>query len=116
MSTSRRPVLRITALAASLALGLTVFLLLRNWGFVYLGNFVGAFGTAILVFLAKQYTFGAGSVGVTALTIGETKTSLGFGQAIVLGALCNALVCLAIWLTYGAHTTIVPVVLSNAMP
>jgi formate transporter len=84
----------------------STLLLLRNWGLVYLGNFVGAFGTAILVFLAKQYTFGAGSVGVTALTIGETKTSLGFGQAIVLGALCNALVCLAIWLTYGAHTTI----------
>jgi formate/nitrite transporter len=33
------------------------------------------------------------------------KTNLGFGQAIALGMLCNALVCLAIWLTYGAHTT-----------
>jgi formate/nitrite transporter len=79
--------------------------LLRNWGIVYLGNFAGAFGTAVLVYLARQYTFGGGSVGATALTIGVTKTSLGFGQAIVLGALCNALVCLAVWLTYGAHTT-----------
>jgi formate/nitrite transporter len=79
--------------------------LLRNWGIVYAGNFVGAFGTALLVFLAKQYTFGNGAVGVTALSIASTKTSYGFGQAIVLGALCNALVCLAIWLTYGAHTT-----------
>ena len=26
-------------------------------------------------------------------------------QAIALGILCNALVCLAVWLTYGAHTT-----------
>ena len=40
-----------------------------------------------------------------ALAIGVTKTSLGFGQAIALGMLCNALVCLAVWLTYGAHTT-----------
>ena len=79
--------------------------LLRNWGIVYLGNFAGAFGTAVLVYLARQYTFGGGSVGATALTIGVTKTSLGFGQAIVLGALCNALVCLAVWLTYGARTT-----------
>jgi formate transporter len=79
--------------------------LLRNWGIVYLGNFVGAFGTALLVWLAKQYTFGGGSVGATALTIGAAKVDLGFGQAIVLGALCNALVCLAVWLTYGAHTT-----------
>ena len=44
-------------------------------------------------------------MGVTALSIATTKTSLGFGQAVALGALCNALVCLAIWLTYGAHTT-----------
>jgi formate/nitrite transporter len=80
-------------------------LLLRNWAVVYAGNFVGAFGTALLVFLAREYTFGKGSVGVTALTIASTKVSYGFGQAIVLGALCNALVCLAVWLTYGAHTT-----------
>ena len=79
--------------------------LLRNWAIVYAGNFVGAFGTALLVYLGKIYTFGGGSVGVTALSIGVGKTSLGFGQAIVLGALCNALVCLAVWLTYGAHTT-----------
>jgi len=79
--------------------------LLRNWGIVYAGNFVGAFGTALLVWLGEQYTFGDGSVGVTALSIASTKTGLGFGQAIALGALCNALVCLAVWLTYGAHTT-----------
>ncbi len=79
--------------------------LLRNWAIVYAGNFVGAFGTAVLVWLGKQYTFGGGSVGTTALTIATTKVSLGFGQAIALGVLCNALVCLAVWLTYGAHTT-----------
>ena len=79
--------------------------LLRNWGIVYVGNFVGAFGTAVLMYLGEQYTFGDGAVGVTAVSIASTKTSLGFGQAIVLGALCNALVCLAVWLTYGAHTT-----------
>jgi formate transporter len=79
--------------------------LLRNWGLVYAGNFVGAFATAVLVFLSQQYTFGGGQVGVTALSIAAAKTNLGFGQAIVLGLLCNALVCLAVWLTYGAHTT-----------
>ena len=26
-------------------------------------------------------------------------------QALALGLLCNALVCLAVWLTYSAHTT-----------
>jgi len=79
--------------------------LLANWGIVFAGNFVGALATAVLLFLSEQYTFGAGAVGQSILAIGVAKTSLGFGQAIALGMLCNALVCLAIWLTYGAHTT-----------
>ena len=78
---------------------------LRNWAIVYAGNLVGAIATAGLVYYGRQYTFGHGEVGSTALTIASAKTSLGFGQAIVLGALCNALVCLAVWLCYGARTT-----------
>lgn len=78
--------------------------LLRNWGIVYAGNLVGAVATAGLVYLGKQYAFGEGSVGLAALATAEAKSSLGFGQAIVLGVLCNALVCLAIWLTYSARS------------
>ncbi len=80
--------------------------LLRNWVIVYFGNFVGALGTAVLVYVARQYTFGGGAVGSTALSIANTKVHLGFGQAIVLGILCNALVCLAVWLTFSARSTI----------
>ncbi len=80
--------------------------LLRNWGIVYAGNFVGAIGTAILMFLSKQYTFGANSIGIAALKTAVGKTSLDFWQALVLGILCNALVCLAVWLTYSARSTI----------
>lgn len=79
--------------------------LLGNWGLVYLGNFVGAIGTVLLVYISKQYELGHGAVGETALTIANSKSGLGFLQAIALGALCNALVCLAVWLSYGAHTT-----------
>ena len=80
--------------------------LLRNWVIVYIGNFVGSFGTAVMMFFTKQYTFGSNSVGITALRIAASKCELGFVQAIALGVLCNALVCLAVWLTYSAHTTI----------
>lgn len=79
--------------------------LLRNWLIVYAGNFVGSFGTAVLVFLSRQYTFGGGAVGETALKIAAGKVHLGFVQALALGTLCNALVCLAIWLTYSARST-----------
>jgi formate transporter len=78
--------------------------LLRNWAIVYAGNFAGAIATAGILFAGKQYTFGKGAVGEQALSIAEGKTSLGFVQAMALGAFCNALVCLAIWLTYSART------------
>jgi formate/nitrite transporter len=80
--------------------------LLRNWAIVYLGNFIGSLGTAFLVFLSQQYQFGGGAVGQTALAIANNKVNLGFGQALALGILCNAMVCLAVWMTYSARSTI----------
>jgi len=79
--------------------------LLRNWGIVYVGNFVGAVATAVLMFFTRQYTFSSGSVGQTVLSIANNKVNLDFVQAVALGIMCNALVCLAVWLTYSAHTT-----------
>jgi formate transporter len=80
--------------------------LLRNWGVVYLGNFIGAIGTALLLFVSRQYTFGGGSVGAVALNTAVAKVQYGFVQAVVLGILCNALVCLAVWLTFSARSTV----------
>ncbi len=80
--------------------------LLRNWGIVYTGNFIGAIGTAILMFFTKQYTFGADAVGIAALKTAVAKCQLDFLQAVALGILCNGLVCLAVWLTFSARTTL----------
>jgi formate transporter len=78
--------------------------LLGNWALVYAGNLVGALGTVALVYLGRQYELGGDEVGATAVRIAAAKTELGFVQAVALGALCNALVCLAVWLTYSART------------
>ncbi len=80
-------------------------LLLRNWSIVYLGNFAGALATAGIVYASGQFTFGRGSVGVVALDIANAKVLLTPLQALVLGMLCNALVCLAVWLSYSARST-----------
>jgi formate transporter len=80
--------------------------MLRNWAIVYFGNFVGSIGTAGLVVLSRQYTFGGGAVGAAALSIAGGKVGFGFVQALVLGILCNALVCLAVWLSFSARSTI----------
>jgi formate/nitrite transporter len=80
-------------------------LLLRNWAIVYAGNFVGAVATAIIMFLSQQYTFSGGAIGLHALTIANHKAGLYFVPAVTLGIMCNALVCLAVWLTYSARST-----------
>ena len=79
--------------------------LLRNWVVVYAGNFVGSIATAYLMFLGKQYTFGSGAIGITALNTANAKTGYDFMQAFVLGIFCNALVCLAVWLCFSARST-----------
>lgn len=80
--------------------------LLRNWVIVYAGNFVGSIGTAVLVLWSRQYALGGGAVGETALIIASGKANLDFFQAVALGVLGNALVCLAVWLTFSARSTI----------
>ncbi len=80
--------------------------LLRNWGIVYLGNFVGSLATVCLLFASKQYLGANGEIGLTALKIANAKVGFGFWQALSLGILCNILVCLAVWLTFSAHSTI----------
>ncbi|HRT32564.1 MAG TPA: formate transporter FocA [Anaerolineae bacterium] len=79
--------------------------LLRNWGIVYVGNFVGSVLTALIMYFTRQYTFGNGAVGLTALNIANTKSSLEFIPAVALGIMCNALVCMAVWLCFSAHST-----------
>lgn len=77
-----------------------------NWVIAFAGNAVGAFMTAVLTFYSTQYTFGAGTVGLAALTTANAKTSLAFIPAVALGILCNTLVCLAVWMCYSARSSI----------
>ena len=80
--------------------------LLLNWIIVFAGNFIGAICTAVLMFLTTQYTFGGGSVGLAALSTANAKAALEFVPALALGIMCNALVCMAVWMAYGARSTL----------
>ena len=84
---------------------ITAFELLRNWAIVYFGNFLGAVATAYLAYAADQWQLGDQAVGATALKIAIAKVNLSFGEAFFRGVLCNALVCLAIWLCFSAHSS-----------
>jgi formate transporter len=80
--------------------------LLRNWGLVYVANLVGSLSLVGLMYLTSQWAFSNNAVGANALLIANSKVNLGFGEALVRGILCNALVCLAIWLCFSARTVV----------
>lgn len=75
--------------------------LLRNWLVVYLGNLAGAL---LLAALMAGSGLLSGPAGETALAIARAKLNLGMTEAAVRGILCNALVCLAVWLSFAART------------
>ena len=78
--------------------------LLRNWGLVYVANLAGSLSLVGLMFLTNQWAFNGYGVGANALLIANSKVNLTFGSALARGILCNALVCLAIWLCFSART------------
>jgi formate/nitrite transporter len=77
----------------------------RNWMLVYVGNFVGSVGTALLVFWSGTLAMGDNAVALNAIQIAAVKCELSWGEAFVRGVLCNALVCLAVWLCNSARST-----------
>jgi formate/nitrite transporter len=78
--------------------------LLRNWGIVYLGNFLGSVLIAWFIFTSGQLHGGTDAFGAVTIKIAAGKVALSFPSALVLGILCNWLVCLAVWLAYASNT------------
>jgi formate transporter len=77
---------------------------LRNWLLAYVGNVVGCLGTVLLVVWGNIAGLGGGAVGEMAIRIAHTKADLTLTEAFTRGILCNALVCLAVWLAIGARS------------
>jgi formate/nitrite transporter len=77
--------------------------LARNWALVYAGNLAGALGAAALITLADGLALADGRLGETAAGIAQAKVALGWPAAFFRGILCNALVCLAVRLSYASR-------------
>jgi len=78
--------------------------ILKNWTIVYIGNFIGALLVAALVILSGVFGLNGGGVGETATGIAVAKLDLSLSEAFFRGVLCNALVCLAVWLCFAARS------------
>jgi formate/nitrite transporter len=76
--------------------------MLKNWLFVYLGNFVGAMIIVLLIVYSGQFDFSQGQLGGFTIKLASYKIGLSFQNAFFMGILCNWLVCLAIWMAVGA--------------
>ncbi|MFT9497876.1 formate/nitrite transporter family protein [Anaerosolibacter sp.] len=76
--------------------------MLKNWFFVYLGNLVGSLLIAHMMVQSGLLNSGANVLGGVTIKIASYKVGLTFMQAFYLGIMCNWLVCLAVWLAYGA--------------
>jgi formate transporter len=74
---------------------LTLREMLAAWGVAYLANLAGALLIAILVLVSEVHLAGDGT---------ETKGAPGFLPAFASGVLANMLVCLAVWISYGAKS------------
>ena len=75
-------------------------LMLKNWFFVYLGNFIGSMLIVYLILLSGQFNFSNGMLGGFTIKVAVYKTGLSFMNAFSMGILCNWLVCLAVWMAF----------------
>ena len=85
---------------------ITLLEMLRNWGLVYLGNFLGSVLIAWMMNASGLFHSGANDLGAVTLKIAVYKVNLTFLQAFVLGIMCNWLVTLAVWMAYGSKNII----------
>jgi len=84
---------------------LTAGMIIRSWLLVYAANFIGSLIVVAIVYFAGVQTNGDGAVGRAAVSLAASKTDLSFGTALASGVAANALVCLAVWLSYSGVTT-----------
>lgn len=78
--------------------------LLYYWSIVYAGNLLGTLLMVGLMYVARIHELDGGRWGQTVLQLAAHKLEHDFVQALVLGLLCNLLVCLAVWMSYATRS------------
>ena len=78
--------------------------IVKNWVVVYVGNFIGSILFVLLIIGGGVWENGNGQVGLSSMYIAKAKLGHPFFQVLILGILCNLLVCLCYWMTLSART------------
>lgn len=95
-----------TMVAAAMDRRITAAAMLKNWIIVYICNFIGSVLIAFMVYYSGGLNAGEGMLGAVTVKIAAGKVNMDFGAALVSGIMCNWLVCMAVWLSTGAQTTV----------
>lgn len=72
----------------------------KNWIIVYIGNFLGSILLAYAIYKAGLYK--SENIKNLAISVGKSKVSLSFYEALIRGILCNMIVVLSIWFATAA--------------
>lgn len=76
--------------------------MLKNWLFVFLGNFLGAALVAVLVVYGHTPNLYGGRLAEKMIASALTRVEQSFPEAFIRGVLCNILVCIAVWAAFAA--------------
>ena len=74
----------------------SLFQMVRVLVLVYIGNFIGGFLTALLMYLSGQFNYSSGRLGAYTIKVALGKVTLTPVNGIASGILCNILVCAAV--------------------
>lgn len=67
--------------------------LMRNWVLVYIGNIIGSYLLAFMLYQSGLFD----TISETVINVAKAKVSMTFVQALMRSILCNMLVVLAVW-------------------
>lgn len=76
--------------------------MLKNWLFVWLGNFLGSALVAVLVVYGHTPSLFGGELAQAVVNAGASRTALTFSEGFIRGILCNILVSISVWMAFAS--------------
>lgn len=81
-----------------------IYRMLKNWFFVFIGNFIGAVFVALGVVYGHIPDLFGGNLAENVVNAGAARCNLAFSESVIRGILCNILVCIAVWMSFAAKS------------
>lgn len=78
--------------------------MLKNWFFVFIGNFIGAAFVGVFVVWGHTPDLFGERLAQSIVNAALHRVNLSFTESLIRGILCNILVCIAVWAAFAAKT------------